>query len=98
MIAIYGGYFGGGAGFLMLATLALMGMKNMHSMNTLRVLLGTSINTIAVIIFIIANVVIWPQAILMIIGTIIDGYTGAYFARKIEQKWIRYLVMVWVLP
>jgi uncharacterized membrane protein YfcA len=71
MITIYGGYFGGGAGCLMLATLALMGMKNMHNMNAIRVLLGTSINTVAVIIFIIANVVIWPQAILMIIGTII---------------------------
>jgi uncharacterized membrane protein YfcA len=30
----------------------------------------------------------------MIVGTIIGGYGGAYFARKIKQKWIRYLVMV----
>jgi len=94
IIAIYGGYFGGGAGFLILATLALMGMKNINSMNAIRVLLGTSFNTVAVIIFIIAKVVIWPQAILMILGTIIVGYSGAYFAHKIEQKWIRYIVMV----
>ncbi len=94
MIAIYGGYFGGGAGFLILAILALMGMENIHSMNALRVLLGASINSVAVVIFIVANAVIWPQAILMIVGTIIGGYSGAYFARKIEQKWIRYFVMV----
>jgi|SRR5947207_12975285 len=86
MIAIYGGYFAGGTGFLMLATLALMGMKNIHSMNALRVLLDTSINTVAVVICIIANAVIWSQAILMIVGTIIGGYNGAYFACKIEQK------------
>jgi hypothetical protein len=49
---------------------------------------------VTAIIFIIANVVIWPQAILMIVGTLIGGYGGAYFARKIEHKWIRYLVMV----
>lgn len=94
IISIYGGYFGGGAGMLMLATLALMGMENIHSMNALKALLGTSINGAAVITFIIANAVVWPQAISLIIGAIIGGYSGAYFARKIEQKWIRYFVMV----
>jgi hypothetical protein len=93
IIAIYGGYFGGGIGILMLATLALMGMENIHSMNALKVLLATVINAVASATFIIANAVIWPQAILMIIGAIIGGYGGAYFARKIEQKWIRYFVM-----
>jgi uncharacterized membrane protein YfcA len=94
LIAIYAGYFGGGAGLMMLATLALMGMKNMHSMNAIRVLLSVCTNTVTAIIFIIANAVIWPQAILMIVGTLTGGYGGAYFARKIEQKWIRYFVMV----
>jgi len=94
IIAIYGGYFGGGIGILMLATLALMGLENIHSMNALKVLLNASINGVAVITFIIANAVVWPQAILMIIGAIIGGYGGAYFARKIEQKWIRSFVMV----
>ncbi|HEY4032920.1 MAG TPA: sulfite exporter TauE/SafE family protein [Ktedonobacteraceae bacterium] len=93
IIAIYGGYFGGGIGILMLATLALIGMENIHSMNALKVLLATVINAVASATFIIANAVIWPQAILMIIGAIIGGYGGAYFARKIEQKWIRYFVM-----
>ncbi len=94
MIAIYGGYFGGGIGILMLAALALMGMENIHSMNALKVLLATAINAVSAATFVIANAVIWPQAILMIIGAIIGGYGGAYFARKIEQKWIRYFVMV----
>jgi hypothetical protein len=40
-----------------------------------------------------ANAVIWPQVCLMIVGAIIGGYGGAYFARKIEQEWIRYLVI-----
>jgi len=94
IIAIYGGYFGGGIGILMLAALALMGMENIHRMNALKVLLATVINAISAVIFVIANAVIWPQAILMTIGAVIGGYGGAYFARKIEQKWIRYFVMV----
>jgi len=94
LVAIYGGYFGGGIGILMLATLALMGMENIHSMNALKVLLATCINAVAAVAFIIANAVIWPQAILMTIGAVIGGYGGAYFARKIEQKWIRFFVIV----
>ena len=94
LVAIYGGYFGGGIGILMLATLALMGMENIHKMNALKVLLATCINAVAAVTFVIANAVIWPQAILMTIGAVIGGYGGAYFARKIEQKWIRSFVIV----
>src|SRR5205809_2294895 len=71
VIAIYGGYFGGGIGILMLATLGLMGMENIHEMNAMKTLLTTFINGVAVIIFIIRGIVVWPQAIVMVIGAII---------------------------
>jgi uncharacterized membrane protein YfcA len=93
VIAIYGGYFGGGIGILMLATLAMMGMNDIHVMNALKTLLASFINGVAVITFIIAGVVAWPQAILMIIGAVIGGYGGAYYARKIKQKWVRLFVI-----
>jgi uncharacterized membrane protein YfcA len=94
IIAIYGGYFGGGIGILMLATLSMMGMENIHMMNAVKTLLTACINGVAVIAFIIAGIVVWPQAILMIVGTIIGGYGGAYYARKIDQKWVRLFVIV----
>ena len=94
VIAIYGGYFGGGIGILMLATLGLMGMENIHEMNAMKTLLTTFINGVAVIIFIIRGIVVWPQAIVMVIGAIIGGYTGAYFARKIDQRLIRGFVIL----
>ncbi len=94
IIAIYGGYFGGGIGILMLATLAMMGMENIHAMNGVKTLLTSCINGVAVVTFIIAGAVVWPQAIVMIIGAILGGYGGAYYARKIDQKWIRLFVMI----
>jgi uncharacterized protein len=94
VIAIYGGYFGGGIGILMLATLAVMGIENIHAMNALKTLLATCINGVAVVTFIAAHAVIWTQAILMIVGALLGGYGGAAFARKIEQQWIRYFVIV----
>jgi uncharacterized membrane protein YfcA len=94
VISVYGGYFGGGIGILMLATLAMMGMQDIHSMNGLKTLLASCINGVAVITFIIAGAVLWPQAIVMVIGAIIGGYGGAYYARKIEQKYIRIFVAI----
>jgi len=94
IIAVYGGYFGGGIGILMLATLGLMGMESINEMNAVKTVLQTCINGVAVITFIIAGAVEWPQAILMIAGAIIGGYGGAYYARKIEQRWVRLFVML----
>ncbi|GER87717.1 UPF0721 transmembrane protein [Dictyobacter vulcani] len=94
VIAVYGGYFGGGIGILMLATLALMGLENIHVMNGLKTVLASCINGVAVITFVVVRAVYWPQAILMIIGAIIGGYAGAYYARELDPRWIRTFVIV----
>lgn len=94
LIATYGGYFGGGIGILMLATLAMMGMENIHVMNAFKTVLASCINGVAVVTFILAGAIYWPQAVLMIVGAIIGGYGGAYFARKLDQRWIRIFVIV----
>nr|BBH94289.1 UPF0721 transmembrane protein [Thermogemmatispora argillosa] len=92
LIATYGGYFGGGIGILMLATLGMMGMENIHEMNSLKTVLAGLINGVAVITFTLAGAVFWPQALLMVVGAIIGGYGGAYYARKIDQRWVRLFV------
>ena len=94
IIAIYGGYFGGGIGILMLATLAMMGMENIHIMNGLKTVLTACINGVAVIIFIFSHLVYWPETLLMIAGAIIGGYGGAYYARKIDPKLVRAFVII----
>jgi len=94
IIATYGGYFGGGIGILMLATLAMMGMEDIHVMNGLKTALASCINGVAVLIFIFAHAVVWPETILMIIGAVIGGYGGAYYARKVNPNLIRGFVIV----
>jgi uncharacterized protein len=92
-IAIYGGFFGGGIGILMLATLALMGMTEIHMMNALKTVLASLINGIAVVAFVVAGKVIWPQAVVMIVGAIIGGYGGAHVARKLDGGVVRGFVI-----
>jgi hypothetical protein len=94
VISIYGGFFGGGIGILMLATLALMGLENIHEMNALKTLLATLINGIAVFTFAIAGAVAWPQALIMAVGAILGGYLGAAIARKLNPRLVRTGVIV----
>jgi hypothetical protein len=89
IIAIYGGFFGGGIGILMLAMLEMTHMEDIHAMNGLKALLGTAINGAAVVTFILARQVEWPQAILMVVGAIVGGYGGAHYAQKLDPRWTR---------
>jgi uncharacterized protein len=93
-IAFYGGFFGAGMGIMMLAALALMGMDNIHKMNAFKVVLGSCINGIAAVIFISAGVILWLQTFIMIIGAIIGGFWGAYYARKYDPVKIRMVVIL----
>lgn len=94
IIAVYGGYFGGGIGILMLASLGIIGMENIHEMNAVKNMLATCINGVAVITFIANNAIVWPDALIMIAGALIGGYGGARYARKIDPKLIRSFVIV----
>jgi uncharacterized membrane protein YfcA len=94
VIAVYGGYFGGGIGILMLASLALLGLENIHAMNAIKTLMASCINGVAVATFIVAGAVAWPQVIVMVIGGIVGGYGGAHFARQIEPRLVRRFVIL----
>lgn len=93
VIATYGGFFGGGIGILMLSMLAVIGQDNIHTMNALKNLLASCINGVAVITFIIAGAVFWPQAILMVIGAIAGGYGAAIYAQRLDPKLVRRFVI-----
>jgi uncharacterized membrane protein YfcA len=94
LIATYGGYFGGGIGILMLASLALLGMENIHEMNALKTLMATCINGVAVAAFVLAGAVAWPQALLMLAGSITGGYGAAHYARRLDPRLVRRIVIV----
>lgn len=93
-ISIYGGYFGGGMGIMMLAVLTLLGMTHIHRMNALKNVLGALINGVAVVAFIVAGAVRWGPGIVMIAGGITGGYAGAAAARRVDPKHVRLLVMI----
>lgn len=93
LVAIYGGYFGAGIGILMLSSLALMGLSNIHQMNALKALLAALINGTAVAIFVAERKVVWPQALFMMAASILGGYVGARLARRLRPVVVRWVVI-----
>lgn len=93
VIGVYGGYFGGGIGILMLAGLAAMGMLDIHAMNGLKNILGAAINGIAVVTFVLAGIVDWPIALAMLGGSLVGGYAGAHYSKRIEPKYLRAFII-----
>jgi len=93
VIAIYGGFFGGGMGILMLAVLSVLGLGTIHTMNAFKCFLGICINGISIIPFIISGMVAWHQALLMASGAILGGYIGAVWAQKIDPMLVRRFVI-----
>ena len=94
VVGVYGGYFGGGMGIVMLAMLAALGMTDIHAMNALKTVMGFVINGVAVVTFIAAGAVYWKHGIIMIVGGIVGGYLGAHYAMKMPQAWVRMFVVM----
>ena len=93
IVAVYGGYFGGGIGIMNLAMLAAMGMTDIHEMNALKVVLGGVINGVAAVAFVVTGSIVWPQALVMIVGAVGGGYLAAHYSQKLPQSWIRGFVI-----
>jgi uncharacterized membrane protein YfcA len=92
-VAIYGGYFGAGIGILMISSLALMGVGDMHRMNALKTVLNACINGVSVVVFIADGKVHWPFALPMTVAAILGGYLGARLALRIEPRYVRWAVI-----
>jgi hypothetical protein len=92
-VAAYGGYFGAGIGILMLASLGVMGFRDIHRMNAIKTILGFLINGTALVYFAVKGLVVWPIALLMATGAIIGGYAGARLAKRVDQGHLRLFIV-----
>jgi hypothetical protein len=92
LIAIYGGYFGGGIGFLMMAALTMAGLSTRAAGATKNVLAGV-MNASAVALFVTSPQVHWHEAIALGAGAIAGGLMGAWALRRVNEKVLRVLVV-----
>ena len=91
-IAIYGGYFGGGIGFLMMAALSMAGVTARHAAATKNVL-ASVMNAAAVALLVTSPLVHWPQAIALGAGAILGGLAGVWALRRVNERWLRIAIV-----
>ncbi|MFP5446058.1 MAG: TSUP family transporter, partial [Betaproteobacteria bacterium] len=92
-VAAYGGYFNGGLGILLLALFGLLGQTNLNAMNGLKNWVSALLTAIAVAIYAAGGVVLWPQALMMMVAATAGGYGGARLARKLPPAVLRWGVV-----
>ncbi len=93
VVCFYIGYFGAGAGFLIITLLSLFGFQDMNEINALKVVSTTMANGIAFIIFVVDGQVVWRYCLLAMVTCAIGGYSSARLARRVPQPVLRGIVI-----
>jgi uncharacterized protein len=94
ILSIYGGYFGGAVGLMMMAAWTLLDSAELKAMAAPRALLVSTANGAAVVCFAVAGAVWWPETLAMMVSAIAGGYYGARFARLLPAAVLRWFVVL----
>lgn len=89
LLGVYGGYFGGAVGLMMLAAWTIFGARDLVAMSASRILIVGLTNAVAVIFFVIFGTIYWPQAMVMLVAGVTGGYIGARIARVMPVHKLR---------
>ena len=99
VVGIYGGYFGAGIGILMLASLSLLGLTDIHQMNGLKNFLAISINGVAIVAFVAwewlfhPGNVRWSSVAVMAVAAALGGLFGSHMAHRVGRRTVRFIVI-----
>jgi uncharacterized membrane protein YfcA len=88
-ISIYGGYFNGGLGILLMAFYALAGETCLNRANAMKNFNSLVLSLVSVAAFVWAGIVVWPQALVMMAAAAAGGFFGARLARRLPAAWVR---------
>ena len=94
-LTIYGGYFGAGLGFILLAFLGFTGLhEHIHRINALKNVLAVCVNLVSIICLFSAHLIDWRHGLIMAGGNLVGGYAGAVGAQKVSSDVLRVIVIV----
>lgn len=94
VMTIYGGYFGAGLGFALLALIGFANIHEIHTMNGIKSLVGITSATVALVSISGTHLVDWHYGLIVAAGTLIGGYCGARLAQKVNSHVIRIIVII----
>jgi uncharacterized membrane protein YfcA len=89
LVAIYGGYFNGGLGILLMALYTVAGETRLNTVNALKNLNSLVLSWLSVAAFVVAGAIAWQQGLLMMVAATAGGYAGARLAKRLPAAWVR---------
>jgi uncharacterized membrane protein YfcA len=93
LASIYGGYFGAGLSVIVLSSLGLTMEDTLTRLNALKQLVGLAVNVAAAVFFVFSGQIVWPVALVMMVGALIGGSLGGRLAGKIKPSTLRWTVV-----
>lgn len=94
IVSVYGGYFNGGLGIILLAVFSGFGMKDLNQMNGLKAGLSVVLSAVSVATFAVAGVIYWSQVSVMMVASMAGGYAGARLAKALPKSIIRGFIIL----
>jgi uncharacterized membrane protein YfcA len=94
VVCFYIGYFGAGAGFLIISLLSLFGFQDLNEMNAMKVVSTTMANGMACVLFAFSGKVEWRYCLAAMVTCAIGGYLSARISQRLNQRFLRMLVVV----
>jgi len=94
LVTVYGGYFNGGLGIILLALFNALGYSSLNFMNGLKNAVSAVLTVIAVIVYTMGGTVEWGYALSMMAAAIIGGYVGARWSRLIPDRILRFGIVL----
>ncbi|MBL8388304.1 MAG: sulfite exporter TauE/SafE family protein [Hydrogenophaga sp.] len=93
-VSVYGGYFNGGLGILLMALYTVTGETRLNTVNALKNLNSLVLSWLSVAAFVVAGAIAWPQGVLMMVAATAGGYFGARWSKRLPVGWVRRGVIV----
>ena len=93
LVCVYGGYFNGGLGILLMALFALQGERHVHTANALKNLHSLVLSLLSVATFVAGGLVAWPEGLWMMVAATAGGTWGAQQGKRLPSVWVRRLVI-----
>ncbi|MDL2362982.1 MAG: sulfite exporter TauE/SafE family protein [Patescibacteria group bacterium] len=92
-LAIYGGYFGAGMGFIMLAFIGFTKIHEIHQVAVLKNMMAAVIVATSIVCLLGSHLINWKFGLIMGAGNMVGGYAGARGAQRFSSHAIRILII-----